>query len=206
MLTWMKRHTRLTLLVGVCMAMLPSCLWPYSLGGASAAPTVLLHDTFIVNRAAYDLRLPYSHVVLFPTGSPGRGDIVLAQLPLHIVAIKRVLGLPGETIEVRENRVIVDGNSLPVQPVALGFAVPAEHHMGTNVFLEDGHWVAYTPGASKYRNSAPSQLGPKEYFLMGDNRDNSLDSRAFGPVSREHIIGKVILVLPKGTRLATIRD
>jgi signal peptidase I len=67
--------------------------------------------------------------------------------------------------------------------------------------MEDGHWAAYTPGNSQYRNSAPIQLRPGEYFLIGDNRDNSLDSRAFGPVSRGRIIAKVIAVLPTGPRV-----
>ena len=119
---------------------------------------------------------------------------------MHILAIKRVLGLPGETIEVRENRVMIDGNPLPAQPVTLNFAVPPEHKMGSTVVMEDGHWIAYTPGKSEYRNSPARHLGPKEYFLMGDNRDNSLDSRSFGPVSREWIVGKVLIVIPKGRR------
>lgn len=186
------------------MSILPSYLWSYSLNGASEAPTILLHDTFIVNRAAYDLRLPYSHVALFPTGSPRRGEMVQAQLPAGIgVGIKRVLGLPGETIEVRENRVIINGQPLATEPLdGKGFTwVPAVHHMGSTVVMEDGHRAAYTPGKSQYRNSAPIRLGAGEYFLMGDNRDNSLDSRAFGPVSREDILGKLIAKLPTGPRV-----
>jgi len=193
------------MLVGVVLAILPSYLWPYLLTGASEAPTILLGDTFIVNRAAYDLRVPYSRITLFHTGSPRRGDIVQAQLPAHIgLGIKRVVGLPGETIEVRENRVIVNGRPLPVQPLDntdFGW-VPAAHRMGSTVVMEDGHWAAYTPGKSQYRSSLPVQLGHGEYFLMGDNRDNSFDSRAFGLVSRERILGKAIAVIPTGQRVA----
>ncbi len=193
------------LLIGVLLAILPSYLWSYSLTGASEAPTILLGDTFIVNRAAYDLRVPYSRITLFHTGSPRRGDIVQAQLPTNIgLGIKRVLGLPGETIELRENRVIVNGRALPSQPLDnTDFAwVPAAHRIGSMVMMEDGHWAAYTPGESQYRSSSPVQLGPGEYFLMGDNRDNSFDSRAFGPVSREQILGKVIAVIATGRRAA----
>lgn len=133
-------------------------------------------------------------------GSPRRGDIVQALLPAHIgIAIKRVMGLPGETIEVRDNRVIIDGRPLPVQPFDGGvFAgVRAAHKMGSTVVLEEGHMIAFTPGKSEYRNCLPVKLGPADYFLMGDNRDNSLDSRAFGPVSRDRILGKTIAVLHK---------
>ena len=209
MYLWLKRHMRAVLLVGVVLAMLPSYLWPYSLTGASAAPTILVGDTFIVNRAAYDLRVPYSRIKLLRAGSPRRGDIVQAHLPSGIgLAIKRVLGLPGETIEVHENRVMVNGAALPTQTLdsaAFGW-VPEAHRMGSTVVMEDGHWAAFTPGQSRYRNCPAVQLGPGEYFLMGDNRDNSFDSRAFGPVSRERIIGKAIAVLPTGHRGAQRRD
>ena len=205
MLPWLKRHLGLIVLVCAGLGILPSYLWSYSLSGASEAPTILLRDTFIVNRAAYDLRLPYCRSALFHTGSPRRGDIVQARLPAPVgLGIKRVLGLPGETIEVRENRVIVNGRPLPLQPLDrtdLGW-VPAAHRMGSTVVMEDGHWVAYTPGKSEYRNFPPVRLGPGQYFLMGDNRDNSLDSRAFGPVSGERVLGKAIAVFPTGQRVA----
>jgi len=73
--------------------------------------------------------------------------------------------------------------------------------MGSVVVTEDSHWIAYTQGKSQYGNSAPLRLRPTQYFLMGDSRDNSLDSRAFGPISRELIIRKLIAVLPVGQRL-----
>jgi signal peptidase I len=201
---WLKKHPRAILLAGLsALLVLPSYLRAYTLSGASAAPTVILGEKFLVNRAAYDLRLPYSRIALFQTGPIRRGDIVFADLPIHISAIKRVMGLPGETIEVRENRVIVDGRALPVQPVDGDFSwVSPQHHMGSTVFMEDDHWCAYTPGADQYRNSVSVQLGANQYFLMGDNRDNSVDSRAFGPVSRDRIVGKMIAVYSRTNRKA----
>ncbi|MGA2361065.1 MAG: signal peptidase I [Candidatus Aminicenantales bacterium] len=196
---------RTLLLVTAVLVVLPSYLRLYSLTGGSAAPTILRGDRFVVNRAAYDLRVPYSRITLFRTRSLRRGDIVQAQLPARIgIDIKRVLGLPGETIEVRENRVIVNGRPLPVQSldnIDFGW-VPTAYRIGSTVVMEDGHWAAYTPGKNQYRSSPPVQLGPGEYFLMGDNRDNSFDSRAFGPVSRERIFGKVIAVIPTRQRVA----
>ncbi len=202
---WGKRRIRSLLLAAVLLVILPSYLRLYSLTGASAAPTILRGDRFIVNRAAYDLRVPYSRIALFHTGSPRRGDIVQARLPARTgVDIKRVLGLPGETIEVQENRVIVNGRPLPVQSLnSIDFGwVPTAYHIGSTVVMEDGHWAAYTPGKNQYRSSSPVQLDPGEYFLMGDNRDNSFDSRAFGPVSRERILGKVIATMPTRHRVA----
>ena len=204
MLHWLQRHLRMVLMIGAILAVLPSYLWPYSLSGAPAAPSILLRDTIIVNRVAYDFRLPYSHIALFHTGTPRRGDIVLAYLPAVVrPAFKRIVGLPGETVELRENRVIVDGRPLPLESLdSAGFAwVPAGHRMGSTVVMEDGHWAAYTPGKGQYRNCSPVHLAPGEYFLMGDNRDDSFDSRAFGPVMRDHFVAKVIAVLPTGPRV-----
>ena len=82
---------------------------------------MLRRDIVIVNRAAYDFSLPYSGVRLFHTGSPRRGDMVLARLPDGQIAIKGVLGLPGETIELRENRVSTSGRPLPQSPAGIDF-------------------------------------------------------------------------------------
>jgi len=201
---FLRRHLRMLLMVGAILAVLPSYLWPYSLSGASAAPSILVRDTVLVNRAAYDFRLPYSRIALFHTGTPHREDIVLAYLPeVARPAFKRIVGLPGETIELRENRVIVDGRPLPVAPLdSAAFTwVPPGHRMGSTVVMEDGHWAAYTPGRGQYRNCPPVHLGPGQYFLMGDNRDDSFDSRAFGPVSRDRFVARTIAVFPTGPRI-----
>jgi signal peptidase I len=201
-----KKYLITALLVGVGLSVLPSYVWAYKLSGASAAPTVLLGDTIVVNHAAYEVMLPYSHVILFRGGSPQREELVQAEPPKHVgLGVKRVIGLPGETIELRENRVIIGGRQLSIQPLNPSdfTCVPrAARGMGSTVVMEDGHWAAYTPGAGKYRNFSPIRLGPGEYYVMGDNRDNSLDSRAFGPISSERILGKVIAVCHTGPRLA----
>lgn len=178
--------------------MVPSYVWAYKLTGASAAPTINIGGSFIVSKAAYDFRLPYSDVVLFRTGRPQRGDIVLFRHPdLPIMGPKRVIGLPGETIEFRENRVIVDGRELPLRALALSEIGPVDpvNRIGSHTFLEDGHWIAFTPGAGKDRNLPPVRIGPREYFLVGDNRDNSADSRIWGPLPERQILGKVVYIV-----------
>ncbi len=72
--------------------------------------------------------------------------------------------------------------------------------MGSVVEDEDGHWITYTPGKGEHRNHPPIQLANDQYFVLGDNRDASVDSREWGPISGSSVIGKVIMKLPTGHR------
>ena len=187
------------------LAIVPAYLRAYNLTGGSDAPTLLRGDQAIVNHAAYRIYLPYTHIELCRIAQPRRGDLVLVQRPDNPArAFKRVIGLPGETIEMRDNRILIDGRMLPLTPLPRAdFSwVPAERHkMGSTVFNEDGHWVAFTPGAGADRDMAPLRLAPGQYFLLGDNRDNSLDCRVWGPVREAAIFGKTIWRRPTGPRL-----
>ena len=206
MLAWLKEHVRLVLLVIGGLSLVPAYLHAYTLSGPSDIPTVLLGDKLIVNNAAYRLKLPYSTVTLFRTALPKRGDFVLLHVPnnprLRFGFFKRIIGLPGETIEIRENRVIVNDRAIPVRDLDLAdFAwVPKGHPIGSTVQSENGHWITFTPGKSERRNLPPIRLSDRQYFVLGDNRDDSEDSREFGPVSDDLLLGKVIATLATGPR------
>jgi signal peptidase I len=206
MLAWLKRNLRVVLLVLAGLSLVPAYLHAYTLIGPSDIPTVLLGDKIIVNTAAYGVNLPYSNVRLFRSGSPKRGDFVLLHIlndpHLKFGFFKRVMGLPGETIEIRESRVVVDGRAVPVTDLnTADFAwVPNAHPIGSTVQNEDGHWITFTPGRSEHRNHPPIRLAAGEYFVLGDNRDNSKDSREFGPVSEDLLLGKAIMTIPSGER------
>jgi signal peptidase I len=192
----MKTWQRLSLMAVSGLAMVPSYLRAYKVTTPSETPSINIGDSFLVNKAAYQLRLPYSHATLVRTGSPMRGDMILLALPgsTH-VAPKRVIGLPGETIEFRENRVLIDRHMLPIQPLDradFNWVAPA-NHIGSDVYNEDGHWISFTPRKGQCRNHEPVSLRAHEYFLVGDNRDESLDSRIWGPVGEERILGKVMI-------------
>jgi signal peptidase I len=188
------------------MSLVPAYVQAYKLSGPSDIPTVLLGDRVIVNAAAYSVKLPYFNWKLCRSGSPRHGDFVL----LHVLNnprlksgfFKRIMGLPGETIEVRENRVVVDGSPLPVTDLnPADFAwVPPAHPIGSTVQNEDGHWITFTPGRGRHRNCAPVRLAPGEYFVLGDNRDDSEDSREFGPVTEDLLLGKVLTTFASGER------
>ncbi len=206
----MPRVARRFLIPAVSAAallILPAYLRAYKLSGASDAPTLLLGDKVIVNQAAYGVNLPYTSVRMVKLARPKRGDLVLMQSPDRPLRIfKRVIGLPGETIGMRDHRVTIDGQLLPLRPISTDIAwVPPAHHMGNTIFDEDGHWIAFTPGAGENRDLGPVRLKSDEYFLMGDNRDVSLDCRAWGPIKESAIYGKVIFTMASRPRNQSAR-
>jgi signal peptidase I len=180
---------------------LPAYLKAYTLSGSSDAPTLLSGDTALVNQAAYWINVPYTQTRLIHISHPKRGDLVQVQRPdSPAKAFKRVIGLPGEVIEMRDNRVIVNGHVLPAVLLQADFSwVPSTHRMASTVYDEDGHWAAFSAAGYK-RDFAPVLLKSDEYFLLGDNRDASLDCRVWGPLKEPAIGGKVILTLPTGPR------
>jgi len=137
----------------------------FKLPTGSMMPTVLIGDYIIVDKRAYR------------DGFPKRGDLVIFSSPNDpgVTLLKRVVGLPGETIEIRAKRVLLNGAAIE-EPYA---------------------YYAEPPGGPVVRpgDVLPAlKLPPDEFFLLGDNRDRSWDSRFFGPVARTHILGKAKLI------------
>lgn len=196
MAAWLKKNYRILLAVAGALALLPSYVWAYALSAPSESPTLNIGDRIIVSKASYALRLPYSDVTLFQTRSPRRGDMVLVRMPNgRTVAPKRVIGLPEETIELRDNRVLVNGRELPFRPLNrtdFDWVNPL-NRIGSTVAEEEGHWISFTPGAGSHRTCPPVKLGRAQYFVIGDNRDESADSRLWGPVPESRILGKVVM-------------
>jgi signal peptidase I len=150
MATSLRKHYRILLLLAGTLASLPSYVWAYALTAPSESPTLNIGDRIIVNKASYAVRLPYSDVTLFWTRAPERGDMVLVRLPNgRTVAPKHVVGLPQETIDLRENGVFVNGRKLPVRPLnrAEFNWVNPTNRIGSVVAEEEGHWISFTPGA-----------------------------------------------------------
>jgi signal peptidase I len=187
----------------VVLATVPAYLRAYTLSGISDAPTLLLGDTAVVNQAAFWLKLPYTQVSLLHVAQPKRGDLVQILRPDRpLLVFKRVIGLPREVIQIRENQVVIDGQPLSLRPLPqTDFSwVPESHHMGNTVYQEDRHWAVFTTGTGEFRNYGPVKLAADEFFLLGDNRDVSLDCRSWGPLKEGAIRGKVIFTMPNGPR------
>jgi signal peptidase I len=168
----------------------------------SMRPTVLEGDVVLVDKRAYDWRLPFTSIDLHRHGEPQRGDIVVAFSPADGTRLlKRLVALPGDTVAVVDGALWLNGEPVPVadgepvanEPTALG-PLPAWRSVEA---LPQGaqHAVQRLPVNGPLQHMAPLRLGPDTYFLMGDNRDNSADSRAFGPVPRHLLVGRVSRLL-----------
>lgn len=165
----------------------------------SMKPTILEGDRIFVNKLAYDLRVPYTLLRLASWGHPDRGDIVVLYSPGDETRlVKRVVGLPGDTVAMIGNRLIVNSQPMKYQSDQAPHSLIPETFPGRFVVFEDlgevVHPVMLTPGAGTASTFGPVLVPENRYFVMGDNRDRSFDSRHFGFVERRAIVGHATAV------------
>ncbi|MFO7306490.1 MAG: signal peptidase I [Gammaproteobacteria bacterium] len=174
---------------------------PYRIPSDSMMPTLLDGDFIFVNKFAYGLRLPVVHTKILSIGEPKRGDVIVFRLPTDPSTnyIKRLIGLPGDHIQVKGRRLYVNGELIPLQmngryqgPRNTGLHANAE--IGTEFLDGVEHAVLYIPGRRAEDFEAVVPAG--QYFFMGDNRDNSRDSRypEVGFVPARNIVGKAVRI------------
>jgi signal peptidase I len=162
----------------------------------SMKPTILEGDLVFVNKLAYDLKVPFTLWRLGTWNDPKRDEVVVFFSPQDETRlVKRVIGVPGDVIEMKQNVLIRNG-----QP--LEYEIVLQHKFGAELYedraavvareksLEGSHWVMALPSHQALRDFAPVAVPPGHYFVMGDSRDNSFDSRYFGLVARERIVGR----------------
>jgi signal peptidase I len=166
----------------------------------SMQPTILEGDRIFVNKLAYDLKVPFTTIHLAEWGDPHRGEIVVLWSPHdERRLVKRVVGVPGDTIETRGGRLFVNGMAASYAPLSIQDLRLAGYTGDEAVFLRETVEGAAHPVMSA-REGAFEDLAavivPKgRYFLMGDHRDNSFDSRYWGFAERRRIIGRAVAVV-----------
>lgn len=168
----------------------------------SMKPTILEGDRVYVNKLAYDLKVPFTTWHLLDWATPQRGDIVVFYSPYDGKRlVKRVIGLPGDTLELRDNNLILNGEPVLYKAFAGRFLADlpsterASHVFATEQLPGRTHAVAAWPGVAARRDFGPFKVPLGQYFMMGDNRDNSFDSRYYGPVERKRIIGRATMAV-----------
>lgn len=168
----------------------------------SMKPSILEGDRVWVNKLAYDLKVPFTTWHLAEWGDPARGEVVVFFSPANgMRMVKRVIGLPGDTVELRDNRLFLNGRAVDYTALdtATVNAIPAgqqpRHAFAREQLPEHPHPVMATPALPAQRSFGPVTVPAGHYFMLGDNRDNSLDSRYFGAVPREKIVGRSTAVV-----------
>lgn len=173
---------------------------PYKVVSGSLEPTVLIGDYLAVNQAAYGLRLPVMHTKILPLGEPKIGDIALFYYPddPSMVFVKRVVGTPGDHVVYKNKQLIINGHLMKQTANGIGFDVEVgmpsrlvkkriENLNGIkhNIFIND-----------EVQGQDVDVVVPKgKYFMVGDNRDDSDDSRNWGFVPEENLIGRAYRII-----------
>lgn len=169
---------------------------------SSMEPTVYIGDLVLVNKLAYDLKIPFSTMHLKKWSDPKRGDIVVFYKPQdNQRLIKRVIGTPGDIIEMRNNVLIINGVSTKykVSYKSLPYKLPESEHskaiIATEYLESKQHSVMSLPTQPAPRTFGPIEVPQEKFLMLGDNRDISGDSRYFGLVPRGNIVGRAERVL-----------
>jgi signal peptidase I len=172
----------------------------YVVPSSSMYPHLLEGDRVISNRIAYDIKVPFTDVILKQVGAPERGDIVTFSSPADGVRlIKRVIGLPGDVVEMRDQKLIINGQAADyahIEEPDPSFLTPTREYPNQQLMYTESlgnlhHNIITMPERSALRSFDAVTVPAGHYMMLGDNRDNSNDSRFYGFVKRELITGRV---------------
>jgi signal peptidase I len=174
---------------------------PFRIPSGSMMPTLLIGDFILVNKFAYGVRLPVLHTKIIENGEPQRGDIVVFRFPHDpsVDYIKRVIGLPGDRIQYVDKQIIINGKPIKQTPLDVYQGVgKGKDNTGATLIAEDLGSVSHDILIRENQASQPGRFILSEgvivpeghYFAMGDNRDNSNDSRFWGFIPEGNLVGK----------------
>ena len=187
---------------------------PFKIPSGSMVPTLLVGDFILVNKFEYGLRLPVTNTKI-TQGSPlSRGDVVVFRYPKDesVDYIKRVIGLPGDTVAYQDKQLTINGQPVPETPLPdffdderQNYAKQFEETIGNkkNAILNNPAVPPFVMGAYDYpfrdnctynSRGVICKVPPGNYFMMGDNRDNSADSRYWGFVPDQNIVGRAFFI------------
>ncbi len=187
----LKKYLSTAVMITGILAVRSTLAEPYRVPSGSMEPTILPGDFLMVSKAEYELKIPFTETVVTRMGSPERGDVIVFRYPKDpsVNFVKRLIGLPGDLVEVTDGLVRINGRdtTVPGAPEAAGHARLITETLGANQHL--------VQKLAPPRSGSESFRVPEgEYFFMGDNRDNSNDSRFWGFVPKSALRGKVRFV------------
>lgn len=163
---------------------------PFVIPSESMVPNLLVHDHILVKKFSFGLKIPFSDIWLIRWGQPKAGDIIVFKYPDNpsVHYVKRLIGLPGDKIEVNNGRIIRNGELINYHSLA-----DFEYAYTESLRENDLHTVILH-GAMVPGNGRAYEVPEKQFFMMGDNRDNSSDSRVWGFVPEQNLVGKAWMI------------
>jgi signal peptidase I len=167
---------------------------PFRIPSGSMMPTLLQGDYIFVKKYSYGLRLPVLETKILETGEPERGDVVVFRLPEDpsVNYIKRVVGLPGDTVEYANHQLTINGKPVPLAPdpdPPAGDSAPRF----IETLDEREHAILIAHPGNTMRDGV-YRVSEGHYFMLGDNRDNSKDSRFLGEIPETHLVGEAVRI------------
>ena len=187
---------------------------PFKIPSGSMIPTLLINDLILVNKFHYGVRLPVINTKILDNNSPQRGDVMVFRYPPKpsLDYIKRVVGIPGDEVAYLNKQLTINGRPVPETPLSdyfdpesMRYSKQFQEALGgkTHRILNDDDRPAFIPGVEDFpfkdncrynSQGVVCRVPAGQYFMMGDNRDNSLDSRYWGFVPEQNIVGKAFVV------------
>jgi signal peptidase I len=172
---------------------------PFKIPSGSMIPTLLIGDFILVNKYAYGLRLPVSNTKIMDIGEPERGDVIVFRYPVDpkVNFIKRLVGLPGDTITYRNKELYINGEKVPVEEQGhytgkdVKCSIPAADALRLQESVGEVTHDILVHMRSRGRDGMWT-VPAGHYFVMGDNRDRSNDSREWGFVPEDHLMGRAV--------------
>lgn len=170
---------------------------PFRIPSGSMMPTLIQGDFIFVKKYSYGLRLPVANNKVIETGQPKRGDVIVFRLPSNpkINYIKRVVGLPGDIVAYDGARLTINGDLMPVS-IGEGNGVDNGAHVYAETLGEREHEIRHRIPIAENKNPRVRvyEVPVDHYFMMGDNRDNSQDSRFIGTIPETHLVGEAVRI------------
>lgn len=211
---WLEYTAGLFPVIAVVFLLRSFLFEPFRIPSGSMLPTLHIGDFILVNKFDYGIRLPVTNTKIIPVGSPERGDVVVFKYPMdtQVDYIKRVVGLPGDTVEYRDKVLYVNGVEQKqtgsrdfVDDSTMITLEERDEQLGevNHLIARDGRRPSWVPLQGILRKEKSCDYNARgfvctvpegHYFMMGDNRDNSEDSRYWGFVPDEDLVGRAVLI------------